>query len=114
MFSYERITDSFVQKVADKVLSAESTVLIGSRYGGKRHVLYLLRRLLEEQGIKPIVEIEFLDKVPLQTDKDVQDLIRQAVADVATPSAVHIQTASRMTGPIQHLANTFKAPVILL
>src|SRR5918911_1284594 len=115
LFSYERISASFVKQLADKVLATESTVLIGPRYGGKRHVLNLLQHALEEQQLRPIVDLQFLDNVPLYTDKQVHSLIREAAAEaVPDISLGRFQAAGNLTAPLQQLASTLNKPVILL
>jgi PAS domain-containing protein len=114
-FYYERISAPFIQQLAEKVLAAESTVLIGPRYNGKRHVLSLLRSLLEEQQLGPIVDLRFLENAPLHTDKLVHALICNAIAAAApNVSLGRLKAADDLTAPIEKLAAKLENPVILL
>lgn len=115
LFYYERISDSFIQQLAEKVMATESTVLIGARYGGKRHVLYLLRRFMDEQKIGPIIDLRFLDNLPLYTEERVHALIKQAAANAAPHvSFDDLQAYDDLTEPIKRLAAALEKPVILL
>lgn len=111
-FSYEDITDSFVAGLVETVSRAESTVLIGPRYGGKRHVLFVLQKLLQEQGFGPLVAIQFLDQTPLQTEQEVRERIREAVLKVDPD--LDLAADGHISDPIKQLWAKLKVPVILI
>lgn len=110
-FSYEEITDSFVERLLGTVSDAQSTVLIGPRYGGKRHVLFELRKLLKQQQITPVVAVQFLDQNPLQTEQEVRDRITEAV--LAAEPELKL-TDGHITEPIKDLARHRAVPAIVL
>lgn len=111
-FSYEDITNSFIEGLVETVLRAESTVLIGPRYGGKRHVLFVLRTLLDQQGVGPLVAIQFLDQTPLQTEQEVRDRINEAV--LAVDPDLDLAVDGHISDPIKQLAEKRGVPVILI
>jgi signal transduction histidine kinase/GAF domain-containing protein len=115
VFHYERINSDFISRLGEKVMCGESTVIIGARYSGKRHVLYLLNHLLEEQGVGPVVRLNFLDDAPIYTEKHVLSLLLKAVAEAAGPEPpIYQHQTGDLLGPIRQLAAHAERPVILI
>src|SRR6266850_2168679 len=81
-FEYRRISKNFVYELNEKLLLGVSSVLLGPRYVGKRHLLQLLVELREAQREKetsPVVQLRFLTEPTLTRESEVQHVIDQAV-----------------------------------
>ena len=107
LFYYKRISAKFIQQLADKVLDTESIVLIGPRYGGKRHVMHQLHESLQKGQYGTIVDLRFLDNGPLYTEEQVNALIRRAVSSAAPEISLGSSDGfNNLTEPIQQLAES--------
>jgi len=114
IFHYERINPDFITRLGENVLRGESSVIIGARYSGKRHVLYLLNQYLEELNVGPIIKLNFLENAPIYGEKQVVSLLLKAVAEVTPDPPTYEHKAGDVLGPIRQLASTMERPIILL
>ena len=82
VFQYRRIGKHFVanltQLIADK---AESAVVVGPRYGGKRYLIQRVHeQLQQENGPNPIILVKFFGDDSLTTLASAARAIAEAVA----------------------------------
>lgn len=74
-FVYRPIGQELIHELHRKVLSGQSAVLLGPRYGGKRYVMDRVRTLLVESGISPLMDVRLFTETPLCKPRQVAELL---------------------------------------
>src|SRR5690348_6500630 len=101
-FQYTVISRKFVDDLCQMLHGGESAVLIGPRYGGKRHVMLRIQRHLSQTKVYPVVRARFLGESLISTEARAMRLIRTAVLD-AYPGVKLDQESGDFLGAIERL-----------
>lgn len=113
-FKYVKVTTSFYNELATTVHGEESIVLVGPRYGGKRHVMIRLYDELHKQVASPIVYLKDIEKKTNPNHKTVTTLIKQAVKKASPDLDMDSCQDDDLFEPIDLLYKKTGIPVILL
>ncbi len=113
-FHYCRINSNLIEELKENVLRANSIVLLGPRYGGKKYVINQLRQRLEETGVTPLVQIDLPKHDPVATADGLFSMIYQAVkkADESCDRAAELNGG--LLSPVVELANRVNKPVVFM
>jgi len=112
-FQYKRISKSFIEELSDRVQIGESAVLLGPRYGGKRHVMFRVRSLLKTTESNPIVQIRFLAESPVATAQQAMSLISAAVTNAGFNLQRSEDSGENLFQSIDELYDQTKCPIVL-
>ena|GEM_PF-946751 len=111
-YNYRHVDEQLIHELHDALLTAKSVVLLGPRYGGKRHAMDRLPPLLRASGIEPIVRLRLRSDTPICTTVDMGKLIRQAV--IESDDNGEYPVSEDPFEPLKKLVLRKKKPAILL
>ncbi len=112
-FHYRRIDQAFIQELRDKICNAESVVLLGPRYCGKRYLLDRLDELLKVSAVGPVLPLRILADEPLTDASRVRQLLAEAVRRAGGQDA-EAPAGGGLLAPIDDLWQRDGKPVVLL
>jgi GAF domain-containing protein len=113
IFYYAQIDRPFIEGLGDKLLLGESVVLLGPRYGGKKHVMRRLMSLLGQRDAAPVVQLQIAAEPPVATLKHLQNLISHAVNGAHAPQPPARHSDDRLLTPVDGMSLQLQRPVIL-
>lgn len=112
-FQYVRISKAFLEKLVCVVEAGESILLVGPRYGGKRHVMRKLCEALGDKGIGPIVRLRGLEKLIPRNRNAVTERLRKAVEKADPALDLSSLSSDNLFAPIDLLYEKQREPVVL-
>ncbi len=120
-FRYNLINEPLIREVVGLVLDhGESVIVLGPRYGGKKHFITRVRQGLEKAGVAPLVQIDLPRQEMIMTADRLFELIAQAVNQAAGEDILALlgdetecPIETQLFSPLDKLAQLAERPVVM-